>query len=159
MTGLAAGVKIEHSEPANDALNVNGLDGNDTISGSVGLAALIKLGIDGGAGNDTINGGDEPRPERRRRRRRDRRQPRGRHRSPRSRQRRVSPRIPATAATSSRAKTATKAPTSSSTAPAWPRGFDVSANGDPVRFFRDVANITMNEGDIELIDVQALVGT
>ena len=58
MTGLAAALKIEHSEAANDVLNVNGLDGNDTISGSVGLAALIKLGIDGGAGNDTINGGD-----------------------------------------------------------------------------------------------------
>ena len=46
------------SEAANDSLLVNGLGGNDTISGAVGLAALIKLGIDGGAGNDTINGGD-----------------------------------------------------------------------------------------------------
>jgi Ca2+-binding RTX toxin-like protein len=58
VTGLAAAVKIEHPEAANDLLNVNGLDGNDTISGAVGLAALIKVGIDGGAGNDTINGGD-----------------------------------------------------------------------------------------------------
>jgi Ca2+-binding RTX toxin-like protein len=58
VAGLAAAVKIEHSEAANDLLNVNGLDGNDTISGAVGLAALIKVGIDGGAGNDTINGGD-----------------------------------------------------------------------------------------------------
>ena len=48
MTGLAAIVKIEHSEAANDLLNVKGLDGNDTISGAVGLAALIKVGIDGG---------------------------------------------------------------------------------------------------------------
>ena len=58
VTGLAAAVKIEHSEAANDVVDVNGLVGNDTINGSVGLAALIKLGIDGGAGNDTINGGD-----------------------------------------------------------------------------------------------------
>ena len=58
VTGLAAAVKIVGSEAANDLLNVNGLDGNDTISGAVGLAALIKLGIDGGAGDDTINGGD-----------------------------------------------------------------------------------------------------
>jgi Ca2+-binding RTX toxin-like protein len=58
VTGLAAAVKIEHPEAANDVLNVNGLAGNDTISGAVGLAALIKLGIDGGAGNDAINGGD-----------------------------------------------------------------------------------------------------
>jgi Ca2+-binding RTX toxin-like protein len=58
VTGLAAAVRIEHSEAANDLLNVNGLAGNDTINGSIGLAALIKVGIDGGADNDTINGGD-----------------------------------------------------------------------------------------------------
>jgi Ca2+-binding RTX toxin-like protein len=58
VTGLATAVKIEHSEAANDLLNINGLAGNDTISGAIGLAALIKVGIDGGAGNDTINGGD-----------------------------------------------------------------------------------------------------
>ena len=58
VTGLAAALKIVGSEAANDLLNVNGLDGNDTISGAVGLAALIKVGIDGGAGDDTINGGD-----------------------------------------------------------------------------------------------------
>jgi hypothetical protein len=58
VTGLAAAVRIEGPEAANDLLGVNGLGGDDTISGGVGLAALIKLGIDGGAGNDTINGGD-----------------------------------------------------------------------------------------------------
>ena len=58
VTGLAAAVKIEQPEAANDLLNVNGLDGNDKISGAAGLAALIKVGIDGGAGDDTINGGD-----------------------------------------------------------------------------------------------------
>ncbi len=36
--------------------------------------------------------------------------------------------------------------------------FDVSANGERVRFFRDVANITMDLNDIEFIDVQALGG-
>jgi len=58
VTGLAAAVKIERSEAANDVLNVKGLDGNDRISGAAGLAALIKVVIDGGAGDDTINGGD-----------------------------------------------------------------------------------------------------
>jgi Ca2+-binding RTX toxin-like protein len=58
VTGLAAALKIEHSEAANDLLNVNGLGGNDTINGSVGLAALIKVGMDGGALNDVLNGGD-----------------------------------------------------------------------------------------------------
>jgi hypothetical protein len=36
--------------------------------------------------------------------------------------------------------------------------FDVSANGERVTFFRDVANITMDLNDVELIDVQALGG-
>jgi Ca2+-binding RTX toxin-like protein len=58
VTGLAAAVQIEHPEAANDILTVNGLAGNDTISGAAGLAALIKVAIDGGDGNDKINGGD-----------------------------------------------------------------------------------------------------
>ena len=36
--------------------------------------------------------------------------------------------------------------------------FDVSANGERVRFFRDLANITMDLNDIEFINVQALGG-
>ena len=50
-------VKIERLEAANDLLNVNGLEGNDTISGAAGLAALIKIGIDGGV-TTRIDGGD-----------------------------------------------------------------------------------------------------
>ena len=38
---------------------VNALGGDDTVSGAVGLAALVEsLIIDGGAGNDILNGGD-----------------------------------------------------------------------------------------------------
>ena len=40
----------------NLVLNANG--GDDTITASNGLAALITLTLDGGAGNDTITGGD-----------------------------------------------------------------------------------------------------
>jgi Ca2+-binding RTX toxin-like protein len=58
VTGLAAAVKIEHPEAANDSLAVNALSGNDTVNGSLGLAALIKVSADGGDGDDTINGGD-----------------------------------------------------------------------------------------------------
>jgi hypothetical protein len=36
--------------------------------------------------------------------------------------------------------------------------FDVSANGERVRFLRDVGNITMDLNDIEFIDVRALGG-
>jgi len=58
VTGLAAQVNIAQSEAANDSLTVNGLGGNDTISGGVGLAALVRLTLDGGDGNDTLNGGN-----------------------------------------------------------------------------------------------------
>jgi predicted ester cyclase len=58
VTGLATAVKVEHPEVANDSLLVNGLGGNDTVNGGIGLATLIKLSVDGGTGNDTINGGD-----------------------------------------------------------------------------------------------------
>src|SRR6266511_1036186 len=37
-------------------LNANG--GDDTFTGSNGLATLIQLTVDGGAGNDTVTGGD-----------------------------------------------------------------------------------------------------
>src|SRR5262249_31786562 len=39
-------------------LRVNGLGGDDTISGQNGIATLTALTIDGGDGNDTIGGGD-----------------------------------------------------------------------------------------------------
>jgi Ca2+-binding RTX toxin-like protein len=58
VTGLAAAVRIEHSEAANDSLLVSALGGNDTVNGGLGLAPLIKVSIDGGTGNDTINGTD-----------------------------------------------------------------------------------------------------
>jgi len=40
----------------NLVVNMNG--GDDTFTGSNGLASLIKLTVDGGPGNDTITGGD-----------------------------------------------------------------------------------------------------
>jgi len=59
VTTLAAAltVNVTRSEAANDRLTVNGLGGNDTISGGA-LAALMALTVDGGEGNDTINGGN-----------------------------------------------------------------------------------------------------
>ncbi len=43
VSGLAASVRIEHSEAANDSLTVNGLGGVDTITSGPGVAALILL--------------------------------------------------------------------------------------------------------------------
>jgi hypothetical protein len=39
-------------------LVVNALGGDDSVTGGVGLAALITMTFDGGAGNDTLTGGD-----------------------------------------------------------------------------------------------------
>jgi Ca2+-binding RTX toxin-like protein len=47
---------IDIGTTENLVLNANG--GDDSFNGSNGLAALIKITVDGGAGNDTINGGD-----------------------------------------------------------------------------------------------------
>jgi Ca2+-binding RTX toxin-like protein len=47
---------IDIGTTENLTVNMNG--GDDTFTGSNGLASLIKLTVDGGAGNDTITGGD-----------------------------------------------------------------------------------------------------
>lgn len=54
--GLSAQVTIDGAEAGNDAVVVDGLDGNDTINASGLNTGEIKLAIDGGAGNDTIIG-------------------------------------------------------------------------------------------------------
>ena len=160
VTGLAAAVKITGSEAANDLLNVNGLEGNDTISGAVGLAALIKLGIDGGAGEDTINGGDGAE---------------------------LLVGGDGDDAIDGNRGNDTGLLGAGNDTFVWDLGdgsdvvegqdgaddgadtllfngagvaekFDVSASGERVKFVRDVANITMDLNDIEFIDVQALGG-
>jgi Ca2+-binding RTX toxin-like protein len=156
VTGLAASVKIAGSEAANDVLNVNGLDGNDTISGAIGLAALIKVGIDGGAGNDTINGGDGAE------------QLTGGDGNDAIDGNRGDDTGLLGAGNDSfrwdpgdgsdvvegQADTDTLLFNGAGAA----ENFDVSANGERVRFFRDVANITMDLNDTERIDTQALGG-
>jgi RTX calcium-binding nonapeptide repeat (4 copies) len=160
VAGLAAAVKIEHPEAANELLNVKGLSGNDTISGAVGLAALIKVGIEGGAGNDTINGGDGAET--------------------------LTGGDGDDAIDGNRGNDIGLLGAGDDSF-RWDPGdgsdvvegqdgaddgadtlvfigagvaesFDVSANGERVRFFRDVANITMDLNDTEFIDVQALGG-
>ena len=55
VSGLAALVAIQHQEP-NDGLAVNGLGGNDAISAATLAAQAITLTLDGGAGDDAIAG-------------------------------------------------------------------------------------------------------
>jgi Ca2+-binding RTX toxin-like protein len=57
VTGLATTTRIEHSEAANDSLVVEGLSGDDTIDAGNTLAPPIRLTLDGAAGNDSIGGG------------------------------------------------------------------------------------------------------
>ena len=54
--GLAATVKISGAEPANDALTVNGLGGDDRVDASALPANLIALSLNGGAGSDVLIG-------------------------------------------------------------------------------------------------------
>ena len=76
VVGLAAQVNIANAEGANDALAVNAIGGNDSVTATTLPAGVIKLTIDGGAGEDQLLGsqGADTVPRRRRRRLRLRRQ-------------------------------------------------------------------------------------
>jgi Ca2+-binding RTX toxin-like protein len=56
VSGLAALVHISGNEPSNDQLTVNGLAGNDTIDASTLQANAIALSLNGGAGADILIG-------------------------------------------------------------------------------------------------------
>jgi RTX calcium-binding nonapeptide repeat (4 copies) len=55
---IAPGSVVVNTLPTVESLVVSGLNGNDTLSGGNGLAALTPLTLDGGDGNDTLLGGD-----------------------------------------------------------------------------------------------------
>ncbi len=56
VVGLAAVVNLTNSEGANDALVVNGLGGADRVTATTLPAGVVKLTIDGGIGNDSLFG-------------------------------------------------------------------------------------------------------
>jgi Ca2+-binding RTX toxin-like protein len=56
VTGLAAQVVVVNAEGATDTLTVNGLGGNDTINASKLGAGHINLVLNGGDGDDTLTG-------------------------------------------------------------------------------------------------------
>ena len=55
---FAPGSALLDTMPTVESLIVAGLDGNDTIAASNGLATLAALTLDGGDGDDTLRGGD-----------------------------------------------------------------------------------------------------
>ncbi len=55
-TFAATGTALDSTAVEN--LLVQGLDGNDTITGQNGIATLTHLTVDGGTGEDTLGGGD-----------------------------------------------------------------------------------------------------
>ena len=155
VSGLTAAVAIQHHEP-NDKLVVNGLGGNDGISAAALAAGVIDLTLDGGARDDTLaggrgvevllggdgndsndgNGGND------------------------------------VALLGSGDDTFVWDPGDGSDTVEGQDGsdtmlfnganaserIDVSANGERLRFFRDVANITMDTDDVETVDFRALGG-
>src|SRR5207249_7995058 len=56
VVGLQAFVTIKGAEAANDQLTVGTAGGDDTVSATQLLGAVIRLTIDGGVGNDVISG-------------------------------------------------------------------------------------------------------
>ena len=56
VAGLAAAVTVVGAESNLDTLTINGLDGADTIDASALPANLIQLTLNGGAGNDQLTG-------------------------------------------------------------------------------------------------------
>ena len=158
MTGLEAEVRIAHPEAANDQLVVETFGGNDEVSASVGLAALLRdLTVDTGG----------------RQRHRRRRRPRARSSSTGTGNDAVDGNRGNDLAflgadddsftwdpgdgndtLEGQAGTDTMVFNGSGAS----ENVDISANGPRVRFFRDVANVTMDLDDVEQIDFEALGG-
>jgi Ca2+-binding RTX toxin-like protein len=157
VTGLHTEVRIAHSESANDRLGIDTFAGDDKVTGSNGLASLLReLIADTDAGDDTVAGGD-------------------------TRELVIAGdgddtvdgnRGDDVALLGAGDDGFTWDPGDGSdtlegqdgddtmffNGSGAPENIDVSANGPRVRFFRDVANITMDLDDVERIDFEALGG-
>ncbi len=148
INGLPAQVLIAHAEGANDTLTVNGAAGDDTIDASGLAAGQIQLVLNGGAGADLIVGsaGDDTI---------------------------VGGTGNDAALMGAGDDTFVWNPGDGSDVVEGQTGndtllfnganvnenIDISANGGRVRFFRDVANVTMDLNDTETIDFRALGGS
>lgn len=148
VSGLGAQVVVMRAQPADDRLIVNGAGGADVVNASALPANSIRLTLNGGlgddrllggAGPDIVNGGDGA----------------------------------DTIRMGSGNDTMVWNPGDDNDVVDGQGGsdtlmfvaantnemFDISANGSRVTFFRDVANVVLDLGGIELVDVHALGGT
>jgi Ca2+-binding RTX toxin-like protein len=156
VSGLAATVNVARADATRDSLTLSALGGNDRVDASTLAADATKLTQDGGAGNDTLLGG------------------RGND---------VQLGGDGDDAIDGNQGNDTALMGAGDDRFTWDPGdgsdtiegqdgrdamtfnganvaelFDVSANGGRVRFFRNVANITMDLNDVEQIDTNALGG-
>ena len=139
-----------------EALAVESLAGNDTLNAGLGLAALTQLTLDGGAGNDTINGGDGNDTLRG-----------GTENDAIDGNRGDDTGLlgagddsftwdPGDGSDKVEGEAGTDTMVFNGAGVA--ENFDFSANGNRLKFFRNVANITMDVDDTERVDLRALGG-
>jgi Ca2+-binding RTX toxin-like protein len=156
VTGLAATVNVAHAEPTRDALTLNALGADDSVSAQGLGADTMRLTVDAGAGNDTVagaraadtllggdgndtidgNGGDDV-----------------------ALMGAGDDRFvwdPGDGSNVVEGQAGSDAMTFNGSGVS--EQFDVSANGQRVRFLRNVANIVMDLDDVERLDVNALGG-
>jgi Ca2+-binding RTX toxin-like protein len=154
--GLSARINVTNSEGANDALVVKTLGGDDTISATTLPAGVTKLTIDAGAGDDTIlgsqgadillggDGNDFVDGNR------------GNDTAFLGAGDDVFQWDPGDGSDVVEGGDGTD--TMLFVGANIAENIDISANRDHVRFFRDVANVTMDLNDVEQIDFRALGG-
>jgi Ca2+-binding RTX toxin-like protein len=155
--GLSAQVNVTNAEGANDSLVINALGGDDAITATTLPAGVMKLTIDGGAGNDSILGsqgadvilggdgddfvfGDN-----------------GNDLALMGAGDDVFQWNPGDGSDTIEGQDGVDTMLFFGANVA--ENIDISANGGRVRFFRDVANATMDLDDVESIDFRALGGT
>jgi Ca2+-binding RTX toxin-like protein len=156
VVGLQAQINVSNSEGALDSLVINGLGGDDRITATTLPAGVVKLTIDGGAGDDTILGsqgadtliggdgadfifGDNGDDLARMGAGND-----------------VFQWNPGDGNDTLEGEDGTDALQFFGANIS--ERIDISANGGRVRFFRDIANVTMDLNDVEHIEFQALGG-
>jgi Ca2+-binding RTX toxin-like protein len=156
VTERAATLNVVHADAARDALTINALGGDDRVDASTLAADATKLTQDGGRGNDTLLGGrgsdtqlggdDNDAID-------------GNQGNDVALMGAGDDRFtwdPGDGSDIVEGQAGSDALTFNGANVG--EQFDVSANGGRVRFFRNVANITMDLNDVETIDLNALGG-